>query len=91
MVCSLAPACGDENFLKVKNEFSGVELSCIPSLSELEAILRLVGIHGPVPNYTRIFLPRCDNRNLLKLRKNDSLQILPVAETPTYLLDREKS
>ena len=39
-------------FLDVKNKLSGVELSYIPSLNVLGAILKLVGVHGPVPTYT---------------------------------------
>ena len=38
-------------FLEVKNEFSGVELYYTLSLSALEEILGLVGVHGPVPTH----------------------------------------
>ena len=31
LACSLAPACDDEIFSKVKNEFSGVDLYCVQS------------------------------------------------------------
>ena len=30
---------------------SGVELTCVLSISVLKVILRLVGVHGPVPNH----------------------------------------
>ena len=36
-------------FLEVKNEFSRDELYRIMRLSVVKAILRLVGVHGPVP------------------------------------------
>ena len=77
-------------FLKVKNEFSGVELSCILSISVLKAILRLVGVHCPVPTHSlwpigpnRLWAIGPNSKNMPKNKKRTHLNFFDGLFTKT--------